>query len=332
MKYWASIELPEGDIPAALAGRGGAAPSWFYRDVDGVREIGITGALYPVGDEALGVIGYDWILDAINGVDSVRLFIDSPGGVVHPALERIMRRLQGIDSEAIITGTCASAAYFIGRSCKRLISDGYTTEVGGIGAYVLLWDFGEANKNRGVRPIKIKIGEMKGIGAGGEYTQAEIDEVYRELKDIFDGYMNILGSKYAQFADGRVYTAVRAFEMGLIDGVTPAIYTGEDAMANDADDVIVEQADACEQETQAEACEVEMKAEEPVKDVEQKAEEPVEEKVMKKLPVRRVSDDFAPERLFYKLLEIHKTRTAAWAALERINQEAYMKLRNKLHF
>lgn len=336
MIVYASHDLPNEIEMAIMPSK---SPVWFYNDVDGVREIGITGVLVPNGDEVSGQIGYDWILDAISEADRVRLFIDSPGGVVHPALERIMRRLQNIDSEAIVTGMCASAAYFIGRSCKRLICDGYTTEVGGIGAYILVWDFSESNRQKGYKPIKVKIGDMKGIGAGGEYSELDVKELERYLRDIFDEYMNVLGRPIPEnLIDGRVYTARKALELGLIDGLMPGVYT-EGYEMNEVDDTIVSGQEESEVKSEESVENVEMASEaQVVENVVAESSAHVEEESAKqkasspeKLPIKRVSDDFSAEKLFYKLVSVHGSRTAAWAALERINPEAYVKLRNKIN-
>jgi len=353
---FASVDLPISaeDFRGAVFGRGGVIPTWFYRDIDGVREIAITGVLVPRGNDNYYVTGYDWLESALTGVDRVRLFVDSPGGILHQSLERIMKRLQGIDSEAIITGVCASAAWLLARSCRRLYASGEACEVGGIGAYIVVYDLTELHRQNGLKPIRISTGKLKGIGATGEYTEEEVAELKRQVDAVFNAYIGVLGrSLDDSLFDGRVYISREALTLGLIDGILNSVlveddrntemeYTtnpddqvvegNEEKTEMSAEDVIINDCDVKSEEVEV-ADEV---TEEFEDDVEEEEEEEVEKagksektKTHVKLPVRRVSEDFSAERLFEKLVAKTGSRAQAWITLERINHEAYVRLRSK---
>ena len=354
---FASIDVPISaeDFRGAVFGRGGVIPTWFYRDIDGTREIAVTGVLVPRGNEDYYVTGYDWIESALVGVDRVRLFIDSPGGILHQSLERIMKRLQSIDSEAIVTGVCASAAWLLARSCRRLYASGDACEIGGIGAYIVVYDLTELHKQNGLKPIRISTGKLKGIGANGEYTEEEIAELKRQVDAVFNAYIGVLGRPLdSGLYDGRVYISKEAMTLGLIDGILNSVTVEDDrdtvieyntnpddqilegnngSVEMDAENVIIEDAEVKAEEVE----ETEEVVEDPEDDEEDEEEELAEKtgstesggKVSVKLPVRRISEDFSAERLFEKLVAKTGSRAQAWITLERINHEAYIRLRSK---
>lgn len=352
---FASIDVPISaeDFRGAVFGRGGVIPTWFYRDIDGTREIAVTGVLVPRGNEDYYVTGYDWIESALVGVDRVRLFIDSPGGILHQSLERIMKRLQSIDSEAIVTGVCASAAWLLARSCRRLYASGDACEIGGIGAYIVVYDLTELHKQNGLKPIRISTGKLKGIGANGEYTEEEIAELKRQVDAVFNAYIGVLGRPLdSGLYDGRVYISKEAMTLGLIDGILNSVtveddrntemeYTtnpddqvvegNEEKTEMSAEDVIINDCDVKSEEVEV-ADEVTEEFEDDVEEEEEEVEKAGKSEKTKthvKLPVRRVSEDFSAERLFEKLVAKTGSRAQAWITLERINHEAYVRLRSK---
>jgi len=154
--------------------------------------------------------------------------------------------------------------------------------------------------------------------------------------------------------DGRVYISKEAMTLGLIDGILNSVMVEDDrdtvieyntnpddqilegnngSVEMDAENVIIEDAEVKAEEVE----ETEEVVEDPEDDEEEEEEELAEKtgstesggKVSVKLPVRRISEDFSAERLFEKLVAKTGSRAQAWITLERINHEAYIRLRSK---
>jgi len=163
-------------------------------------------------------------------VRGIMLRIDSPGGTVwgtgeladavHAARERKPVHAYAQDQ-------CCSAAYFIGSQAARLTSN-RAADVGSIGVYMLLVDSSRMAEERGLRFIRIRSGEHKGVGVPGvEITEAEQQELQRGvdashelfLQAITRGRPALAGDELAKLADGRCWVGQEAADLGLTDGV-----------------------------------------------------------------------------------------------------------------
>lgn len=166
-------------------------------------------------------------------VRAVILRLDTPGGEVtasdilyHEVLKFKERTRKPV--VALMMGVAASGGYYIASACDVLLAHP-TTLTGSIGVISVFPSFGELMAKVGVKVNVIKSGEAK--DSGGPFRditaeerklfQAIIDEYYEDfLKAVSAGRGGRIGpDKLRAAADGRIYTARQALDLGLVDGL-----------------------------------------------------------------------------------------------------------------
>lgn len=165
-------------------------------------------------------------------VRSFLLKVDSPGGSVM-GLSSLADHIAGVRKRGIpvvtqVDGMAASGAYWIASQSDRIVAN-RTSVVGSIGVYAVLQDTSKLHEQLGVRPVLVKAGKHKGIGADGvpvdaesiSVVQAEIDSYYEAfVSDVSRGRKGAMTrAQVLAVADGRVYFDKEALESGLIDQV-----------------------------------------------------------------------------------------------------------------
>ncbi len=177
------------------------------------------------------------------------LRINSPGGAVAPSQEIYSEILNARENKKIIVASlgslAASGAYYIAAACDKIVADPGTV-TGSIG---VIAEFPEASRLLGKIGINfqiVKSGKFKDTGTFNRpmssdekrYLQETINDVYQQFlasviqsrKEVFQKKLStILGKKYTavsdneihnhllQFADGRVLTGKKAFDLGFVD-------------------------------------------------------------------------------------------------------------------
>lgn len=166
---------------------------------------------------------------ADSSVDSIALYIDSPGGEVAgtPALaEVVWWARQRKPVTAFIADLGASAAYWVASQATKIVASPGSL-VGSIGTYSVIADFSAVFERAGIKVHVIKAGEFKGAGVlGTEITEEQrvefqrvIDSINREfLKAVARG-RELPGDLVRALADGRVHPAGEAKRLNLIDEV-----------------------------------------------------------------------------------------------------------------
>lgn len=166
---------------------------------------------------------------ANNEVKSITLHIDSPGGTVagvSEAAETISAANKQKPVIAYCEDLCASGAYYLASQAGKIIVNP-NGEVGSIGVYSVYTDLSKMAEEMGVKVHVIKSGEHKGVGVPGapitEEQLAAIEEVVNELAANFKNAV-AKGRKMSiadveKIADGRVFLASKAKELGLVDQI-----------------------------------------------------------------------------------------------------------------
>ena len=191
------------------------------------------------GERAFGETGYDhqgtvsYIASLIyNSYDKgILLYMDTPGGTVYHSDELYLALLDykaktGRPVYAYMAETCASGGYYISMAADYLFANRITV-TGSIGVFSTLLDTSELFDKLGVRTILVDTGEHKGVGTMGiEITPAQaavmqsmIDEYYDLFVDLIADGRNMDNTTVRGLADGRIYTARQALELGLIDEI-----------------------------------------------------------------------------------------------------------------
>ncbi len=177
------------------------------------------------------------------------LRIDSPGGVVAPSQEVYSEILKARQDKKIIVASmgslAASGAYYIASACNKIVANPGTL-TGSIGVIFELPEAAGLLKKIGVDYQVVKSGKFKDTGSISrpltpperDYIQGTINEVFNQFLDaVIDGRRKVLQQKLAKilgkkasavsdqeirnyllpYADGRVLTGQKAYELGLVD-------------------------------------------------------------------------------------------------------------------
>jgi len=232
----AMIGRVEFDVhPEAEAAGGSREPrTLFMLDSDGIAHIEVSGPMMK-GDSKFGgtntVRTRRAIREAVadEHVRGLMIHIDSPGGTVAGTSDLasdVRRAGKEKPVFAHIDDIGASAAFWTASQAGQ-VSIGKTGEVGSIGAVAVVEDTSKAAEMSGVEVHVVSTGAFKGAFADGapvlpahlEMLQDRLDNVHDFfMRDIARGRRMPLDS-VRKVADGRVFSAAKGAELGLVDKV-----------------------------------------------------------------------------------------------------------------
>jgi signal peptide peptidase SppA len=164
-------------------------------------------------------------------VKAIVLLIDSPGGTVAGTqdLASDVREAAKIKPTiAHIDDLGASAAFWIASQASAIYANAPTALVGSIGTIMTLYDMSEAAAKAGIKPIVVSTGPMKSAGIPGTKVTAPqvsyLQKLANEMQSEFDaavrsGRKKMKSADLAKARTGEVFTARRAIELNLIDGI-----------------------------------------------------------------------------------------------------------------
>ncbi len=214
-------------------GKGWAPKKIAIIDVSGVITGGGEGqGFFPVDSS---VVDLDKKLAAVRedkSVKAVILRVDSPGGGV-TASDIMFRQISRFREETEIPvyvsmqTLAASGGYYVSMAADQVYATP-TTITGSIGVIGTFPEFRGLMDKIGVDFNAITSGKNKDAGAFyREMTdedralyQALIDDMYEQFLSVVGGNRTDLDAEtLRELADGRVYTAHQAMDVGLIDGI-----------------------------------------------------------------------------------------------------------------
>ncbi len=164
-------------------------------------------------------------------VKAVILRINSPGGTVvaselmHDEITHF--RESGKPVVAVMMDVAASGGYYIACACDEIVAQP-STITGSIGVLMLMLDLTGTMQKIGVRTDAITSGVHKDSGSPFRPMRAEerdlfenvVKDMYeRFVKVVVEGRPNLDEAEVRRLADGRIYTANQAVELGLIDRI-----------------------------------------------------------------------------------------------------------------
>ncbi len=202
-------------------------------DVSGVLMNARDQGLLSEGEHAVSLLVEK--LDAAASdkrVKAVILRINSPGGTV-AASETLYEEIKSFRAKtgkpviAFFQDVAASGGYLIACAADEIIAQrGSVT--GSIGVVMLTVDLSGTLSKLGVRTEAIKSGPYKDAGSPFRSMRSEERKVFQDLVDgFYQHFLEVVASgrpkltveKIATLADGRVYSAQQALEVGLIDRI-----------------------------------------------------------------------------------------------------------------
>lgn len=173
----------------------------------------------------------------MNSVKAIVLHIDSPGGGVvasQEMYEEVRRTREGGKPVVVAMGSlAASGGYYVSCGATRIVANKGTL-TGSIGVISEFLQVKDALAKLGISETTIKAGKLKDAGSPTKnmteddrvYFQNLMDEVHRQFMDVVARERKLSPERVRELADGRVYTGVKAVELGLVD----TLGTYEDAI------------------------------------------------------------------------------------------------------
>ena len=215
------------------SGDGFAPPKIALIDVDGVLMNAPRWSLLGEGEHPVALL-----LEKLekarrdSRVKALILRINSPGGTVTASdlmYEEVRRFRRETDKPvvAVFMDVAASGGYYIACAADEIIAHP-TTVTGSIGVIMQTFNVAGTLAKIGVETEAIKSGPNKDAGSPfrkmkpgeREIFQGIIDELYdRFVSVVAAGRADLSPEQVRELADGRVYTARQALELGLIDRI-----------------------------------------------------------------------------------------------------------------
>lgn len=166
---------------------------------------------------------------ADKDIENIVLLMDTPGGSVSALAElgdTVREAAQQKNVIAQVDGMTASAGYYVASQANKIYANRMDM-VGSIGTRLELYDFSEAFKKAGIEAVPIDTGEYKSAGMMGTKIT---DEQKADFQRIVDGYFEDFKAtvmqgrgmdekEFTAIADGRMFFASEAVDLGLIDGI-----------------------------------------------------------------------------------------------------------------
>ena len=179
------------------------------------------------------IASYDDILQTLEDartnkdVKLVVLHFDSPGGNVK-GLYEVNDYLKGYSKQTIsfTAGQQLSAAALLGSACSACVAD-KLAELGSIGVIGTHTSYKKMDENMGIDTKVYRSAPFKALGhPAEERSKAADDEIQAKVMDYHTRFEKALGANrkldaesVTQFANGKVYTAAKAKDLGLIDDI-----------------------------------------------------------------------------------------------------------------
>ncbi len=167
-------------------------------------------------------------------VAAVIVRINTPGGTVtasdlmHREIRHFKERTKGEKPiVAVMMDMATSGGFYIACACDEIVAHP-TTVTGSIGVIMQMVDFSGTMRKIGISADAIKSGEMKDAGSPLRKMTPEERAVFQKLVDNFlnrfvevvvEGRKELDETFVRQVADGRVYTAQEALDMGFVDSI-----------------------------------------------------------------------------------------------------------------
>jgi len=215
-----------------------------------IATIYVQGTITSGQADTFGVpVGYqhNWTLDKIDELMAdgnnrgLIVFVDSPGGGVYESDELYLKLKEYQETTkrpvyAVMGAMAASGGYYVSTAADKIVAN-RNTWTGSIGVTIgTIYDISGLLEKYGVKTQTITAGRNKAMGSFVEplteeqkaIFQSLVDDAYEQFTGIVSEERGIDPEKVKALADGRIYTAKQALELGLVD----SIGTFEDALAD----------------------------------------------------------------------------------------------------
>jgi signal peptide peptidase SppA len=210
-----------------------------YERVGSTAVVPLEGTLLKKASWLDAVSGFSSLSDfeiAFNNAESdptisrILVYVDSPGGTVD-GTEEAAQLVSSSSKEVVaaISGLCCSGAYWIASHADAIYALSSTAVIGSIGVYMMHIDQSVSDQQEGLKVTFISAGKYKTMGnvheplseTANTRLQALVNEAYDLFTKDVATFRNLDINKSDAWANGNVFRANEALELGLIDGVVP---------------------------------------------------------------------------------------------------------------
>jgi protease-4 len=164
-----------------------------------------------------------------SSIKAIVLRVDSPGGAVVPSQEIYEEIKRTIKSKPVVVSmgsVAASGGYYISCPASKIVAN-QGTLTGSIGVLIEIPNIKGLLDKIGVKAEVIKSGKYKDITSPFKTLQSDEKEVLQNLiDDVHKQFINAVAEgrkipydKVQKIADGRVFTGLKAKELGLVDEI-----------------------------------------------------------------------------------------------------------------
>ncbi|MCL2330541.1 MAG: signal peptide peptidase SppA [Phycisphaerae bacterium] len=169
-----------------------------------------------------------------SSVRAIVLRINSPGGGVTASdlmYQELLEFKRRTDNKkpvvAILMDVAASGGFYLACGADRIVAQP-TSVTGSIGVIMQLFSLSGTMDKIGVETTAIKSGTMKDAGSPFKKLKPEEQKIFQSIVDQFydrfvevvaKGRPNLSAEQVRKIADGRVWSAPQALELGLIDQI-----------------------------------------------------------------------------------------------------------------
>ncbi len=199
-----------------------------------IARIKIEGVIQKEGE----TYNQKWLLETIEKLTkdkkngAIILYIDSPGGSVYES-DEVYLAIKKYKEEtkrpvyAYFASLAASGGYYIGCAADKIIAN-RNTMTGSIGVIAARFvDLSEPMKKYGIKSETIHSGKNKTMGSISQPVTDEQRQIMQSLSDeCYEQFTGIVAEsrkldieKVKEIADGRVYSASQAKNLGLVDEI-----------------------------------------------------------------------------------------------------------------
>lgn len=201
----------------------------------------VEGSIMSGQSDTFGLpVGYqhNWTLDKIDEMigdqnnQGLILFVDSPGGGVYESDELYLKLKEykektGRPVYSVMGSMAASGGYYISAAADKIFAN-RNTWTGSIGVTIgTLYDISGLLDRYGIKTETITAGRNKAMGSSVEpmtdeqkaIFQSLVDDAYEQFVGIVSEGRNLSLQDVKNLADGRIYTAKQALDLGLVDEI-----------------------------------------------------------------------------------------------------------------
>lgn len=164
-------------------------------------------------------------------IETIFLHVDSPGGSVDGIAGLVDAIASAVKSKPVIAqvdGMAASAALHAIAGATKIFAHRMDL-IGSIGTRMFFVDSSGMFEQQGLKAIPVDTGEFKSAGADGTVITENQIAHFQHLVDTFESDFEaalrkgrgMTAAKVSAVANGKMFLATEALELGLIDGIQP---------------------------------------------------------------------------------------------------------------